>query len=60
MDLFRVVNRKSLEVLQSGINNKMEAKRIRDEKNGPPKEGEEPTYKISLGKDHRNYKGARK
>ena len=56
MELFKVVNRKSLEVLQGGINNKMEAKRIRDEKNGPPKEGVEPTYKISKGKDHRNFK----
>jgi hypothetical protein len=59
MELFVVRNRKSLEVLIGDLNNKMEAKRIRDEKNGPPVEGEVPTYVISLGKDHRNFKGAR-
>jgi hypothetical protein len=65
MELFRVVNRKTLEVLKK-CNNKMEAKTFRDSLISPEdlikfkkSNGKMPMdFVVSLGKDHRNFKGA--
>lgn len=48
MELFRVKNVNSLEI-HGSFNNKMEAKKVRDEKNAGL---EVPVYVVSPGKDH--------
>lgn len=56
MELFVIKNRKSLEVLQ-GFNNKMDAKKLRNELNGPEQSEviEDRDFIVSPGKDHPDY-----
>lgn len=61
MELFKVVKKSSLEVLK-GFNNKMEAKKHRNDLQGVPLP-EVPAgfdFIVSKGKDHPMYKGSKK